>query len=46
VGVRVLGLHAFPAIGNLGVDAIDLAAVKKVIEPIWYDKVRTRKTSH
>lgn len=39
--LRVLELHAFPEIGNLGVGAIDLAAVKKVIEPIWYDKPRT-----
>lgn len=39
--LRVLEIHVFPAIGNLGVGAIDLAAVKKVIEPIWYDKPRT-----
>ncbi len=39
--MRVLELHAIPEIGKLGVGAIDLAAVKKVIEPIWYDKPRT-----
>jgi integrase len=39
--LRVLELHAFPDIGKLGVGAIDLAAVKKVLEPIWYDKPRT-----
>lgn len=37
----MLELHAFPAIGNRGVGAIDLPAVKKVLEPIWYDKPRT-----
>ena len=39
--LRVLEIHAVPKIGNHGVGAIDLAAVKKVIEPIWYDKPRT-----
>jgi integrase len=39
--LRVLELYAFPEIGNLSVGAIDLAAVKKVIEPNWYDKPRT-----
>lgn len=38
--VRQLETHAFPHIGKLGVGAVDLAAVKKVIEPIWYDKPR------
>jgi integrase len=39
--LRVLELHAFSGIGDLGVGAIDLRAVKKVLEPIWYDKPRT-----
>ncbi len=38
--LRSLELHAFPVIGNLGVGAVDLPAVKKVLEPIWYDKPR------
>jgi integrase len=38
--LRALELHAFPKIGSLGVGAVDLAAVKSVIEPIWYDKPR------
>jgi len=39
--LRVLELHAFPEIGNLSVGAVDLAAVKSVIEPIWYSRPRT-----
>jgi integrase len=39
--LRVLELHAFPQIGSLSVGAIDLSAVKRVLEPIWYDKPRT-----
>src|SRR5262245_56600110 len=38
--LRHLELHAFPTIGGLGVGAVDLAAVRGVIEPIWYDKPR------
>jgi hypothetical protein len=38
--LRALELHAFPAIGSLGVGTIDLPAIKKVLEPIWYDKPR------
>ncbi len=34
--IRGLELHVFPSIGSLGVGAVDLAAVKKVLEPIWY----------
>jgi integrase len=39
--LRGLEIHVFPEIGNLGVGAVDLAAVKKVLEPIWYDKPRS-----
>jgi integrase len=38
--LRCLELHAFPKIGALGVGDVDLAAVKEVLEPIWYDKPR------
>jgi integrase len=38
--LRALELHAFSNIGNLGVGAVGLAAVKKVLEPIWYEKPR------
>jgi len=38
--LRGLEIHAFPEIGNLGIGAVDLSAVKKVLEPIWYDKPR------
>jgi integrase len=38
--LRALELHAFPKIGSLGVGAVDLAAVRSVIEPIWYAKPR------
>jgi integrase len=38
--LRALEIHAFPLVGNLGVGAIDLPAVRKVLEPIWYDKPR------
>jgi integrase len=38
--LRALELHAFPKIGSLSVGAVDLAAVRSVIEPIWYDKPR------
>jgi integrase len=38
--LRCLEIHAFPKIGNLGVGDVDLAAVKEVLEPIWYDKPR------
>jgi integrase len=38
--LRCLEIHAFPKMGTLGVGAIDLAAVKGVLEPIWYDKPR------
>ena len=37
---RGLEIHAFPKIGRFGVGAIDLAAVKSVLEPIWYEKPR------
>src|SRR5262245_46703557 len=39
--LRQLEIHAFPKIGNLSVGAIDLPAVRSVVEPIWYDKPRT-----
>jgi integrase len=42
--LRMLELHAFPLIGALGVADVDLAAIKKVLEPIWYDKPRTGQT--
>jgi len=35
--LRILELHAFPKIGSLGVGMVDLAAVRSVIEPIWYE---------
>ena len=38
--LRGLELHAFPKIGALSVRDVDMAAVLKVIEPIWYDKPR------
>jgi integrase len=38
--LRGLEIHAFPKIGNLSVGAVDLAAVKSVLEPIWYEKPR------
>jgi integrase len=38
--LRSLEIHAFPVIGNLSVGAVDLPAVKKVLEPIWYEKPR------
>jgi integrase len=38
--LRHLEIHAFPTIGALGVGKVDLAAVRSVIEPIWYDKPR------
>jgi len=38
--LRGLEIHAFASIGNLSVRDIDMAAVLKVIEPIWYDKPR------
>jgi hypothetical protein len=38
--VRALEIHAFPKIGALGVGAVDLAAVRSVLEPIWYTKSR------
>lgn len=38
--LRSLELHIFPEIGNLGVGAVDLPAVKRALEPIWYDKPR------
>jgi hypothetical protein len=38
--LRALEIHAFPTIGNLGVGAVDLAAVRKVLEPIWYEMPR------
>ncbi len=38
--LRGLEIHAFPAIGNLSVRDVDMAAVLKVIEPIWYAKPR------
>jgi integrase len=37
---RALEIHVFPAIGNLSVAALDLAAVRKVLEPIWYEMPR------
>jgi integrase len=42
--LRALELHAFPDIGNLSVGTVDLAAVKKVLEPIWYDKPRVAQS--
>ena len=38
--ISALEIHAFRKIGSLGVGAVDLAAVRSVIEPIWYDKPR------
>jgi integrase len=38
--LRGLEIHAFPEIGNLSVRDVDMAAILKVIEPIWYDKPR------
>jgi integrase len=38
--LRALEIHVFPAIGSLGIGAIDLAAVRKVLEPIWYEMPR------
>lgn len=38
--LRDLELHAFPEIGSLSVRDIDLAAILKVLEPIWYSKPR------
>ncbi len=38
--LRGLELHAFPAIGNLSVRDVDMVAVLKVVEPVWYDKPR------
>ena len=38
--LRGLEIHVFPKIGNLAVGSVDLAAVRSVIEPIWYDKPR------
>ena len=38
--LRGLELHAFPMIGSLGVAVVDMPAVKKVLEPIWYEKPR------
>jgi integrase len=38
--LRGLEIHAFPEIGKLSVRDVDMAAVVKVIEPIWYDKPR------
>src|SRR6185369_12141792 len=38
--LRAMELHAFPKIGSLGVSDVDLAAIKTVLEPIWYDKPR------
>ena len=36
-----LAAHAFPTIGKLPVDAIDLPHVLKVLEPIWKTKTET-----
>lgn len=42
--LRGLELHAFPKIGNLSVRDVDMAAVLKVIEPIWYEKPRVAQS--
>jgi integrase len=42
--VRVAVCGEVPKIGALGVGAVDLAAVRSVIEPIWYDKPRVAQT--
>ena len=42
--LRGLELHAFPLIGTLSVRDIDMAAVLKVIEPIWYEKPRVAQS--
>lgn len=38
--IRALEIHVFPRIGALGVGAVDLAALRSVLEPIWYSKSR------
>ena len=38
--LRGLEIHAFASIGKLSVRDVDMAAVLKVIEPIWYEKPR------
>ncbi len=38
--LRSLELHVFPTMKNLAVAAVDLPAVKKALEPIWYEKPR------
>jgi integrase len=39
--ISTLETYAYPVIGKLSVDKIDLALVLKVIKPIWQDKTET-----
>jgi integrase len=36
-----LETHAFPVLGDLAVNAVDTAAVMRVLEPIWHTKAET-----
>lgn len=38
---RTLEMYAFPVIGDLAVRDIDMAAVLRVLDPIWRDKTET-----
>lgn len=39
--IRALEIHAFPVIGHMPVDRIELAHVLKVLQPIWQTKIET-----
>ncbi|WP_374763259.1 tyrosine-type recombinase/integrase [Yunchengibacter salinarum] len=39
--ITTLERHAFPAIGRVSVDAVDLPHVLKVLEPIWHTRTET-----
>ena len=39
--IRTLETYAFPAIGNLSVESIELAHLVSMLEPIWHSKTET-----
>ncbi len=38
---NTLETYAYPVIGNISIQSIDVAFVLKVLEPIWYEKTET-----
>lgn len=40
---RTLETYAYPVIGNLSVDQIDLGHIKRILDPIWTEKTETAK---